>query len=84
MPARSQPLSEAERAWLIMEHLLLVRGLARRYAERGEPLDDLVQVGTIGPIKAIDRFDSARGYKLASFATPTILGEIRRHFRDRS
>lgn len=67
-----------------MEHLPLVRGLARRYAERGEPLDDLVQVGTIGLIKAIDRFDPSRGYKLASFATPTILGEIRRHFRDRS
>jgi RNA polymerase sigma-B factor len=67
-----------------MEHLPLVRGLARRYADRGEPLDDLVQVGTIGLIKAIDRFDPARGFKLASFATPTILGEIRRHFRDRS
>jgi RNA polymerase sigma-B factor len=61
-----------------------VRGLARRYADRGEPLDDLVQVGTIGLIKAIDRFDPSRGFKLASFATPTILGEIRRHFRDRS
>jgi RNA polymerase sigma-B factor len=84
MSTRSQPLSDAERERLIMEHLPLVRGLARRYAERGEPLDDLVQVGTIGLIKAIDRFDPARGYKLASFATPTILGEIRRHFRDRS
>jgi RNA polymerase sigma-B factor len=84
MPARSAQLSAAERERLIMEHLPLVRGLARRYAERGEPLDDLVQVGTIGLIKAIDRFDPARGYKLASFATPTILGEIRRHFRDRS
>jgi RNA polymerase sigma-B factor len=84
IPARSAQLSDAERERLIMEHLPLVRGLARRYAERGEPLDDLVQVGTIGLIKAIDRFDPARGYKLASFATPTILGEIRRHFRDRS
>ena len=61
-----------------------MRGLARRYADRGEPLDDLVQVGTIGLIKAIDRFEPERGFKLASFATPTILGEIRRHFRDRS
>ena len=61
-----------------------MRGLARRYANRGEPLDDLVQVGTIGLIKAIDRFDLSRGVKLSSFATPTILGEIRRHFRDRS
>ena len=84
MPADSAQLSDGERERLIMEHLPLVRGLARRYAERGEPLDDLVQVGTIGLIKAIDRFDPSRGYKLASFATPTILGEIRRHFRDRS
>ena len=74
----------AERERLIVEHLPLVRGLARRYADRGEPLDDLVQVGTIGLIKAIDRFEPERGFKLASFATPTILGEIRRHFRDRS
>ncbi len=84
MPPGNAPLSADERERLIMEHLPLVRGLARRYAERGEPLDDLVQVGTIGLIKAIDRFDPERGYKLASFATPTILGEIRRHFRDRS
>ena len=77
-------IGAAERERLIVEHLPLVRGLARRYADRGEPLDDLVQVGTIGLIKAIDRFEPERGYKLASFATPTILGEIRRHFRDRS
>jgi RNA polymerase sigma-B factor len=77
-------LGAAERERLIVEHLPLVRGLARRYADRGEPLDDLVQVGTIGLIKAIDRFEPERGFKLASFATPTILGEIRRHFRDRS
>ena len=77
-------MSATERERLIVEHLPLVRGLARRYANRGEPLDDLVQVGTIGLIKAIDRFDATRGVKLASFATPTILGEIRRHFRDRS
>jgi RNA polymerase sigma-B factor len=84
MPAGSDSVSAAERERLIMEHLPLVRGLARRYADRGEPLDDLIQVGTIGLIKAVDRFDPSRGYKLASFATPTILGEIRRHFRDRS
>ncbi len=77
-------LDAAARERLIVEHLPLVRALARRYANRGEPLDDLVQVGTIGLIKAIDRFDPRRGNKLASFATPTILGEIRRHFRDRS
>ena len=83
MPA-GRTIDAAERERLIMEHLPLVRGLARRYADRGEPLDDLVQVGTIGLIKAIDRFEPERGFKLASFATPTILGEIRRHFRDRS
>lgn len=77
-------IDAAARERLIVEHLPLVRGLARRYADRGEPLDDLVQVGTIGLIKAIDRFEPERGFKLASFATPTILGEIRRHFRDRS
>lgn len=62
----------------------LVKALATRYARRGEPLDDLVQVATVGLIKAIDRFDPTRGVDLASFATPTILGEIRRHFRDRT
>jgi RNA polymerase sigma-B factor len=77
-------IDAATRERLIVEHLPLVHGLARRYADRGEPLDDLVQVGTIGLIKAIDRFEPERGFKLASFATPTILGEIRRHFRDRS
>jgi len=82
MPAGQ--IGAAARERLIVEHLPLVRGLARRYADRGEPLDDLVQVGTIGLIKAIDRFEPERGFKLASFATPTILGEIRRHFRDRS
>jgi RNA polymerase sigma-B factor len=69
---------------MILDHMPLVRALARRYANRGEPLDDLIQVGTIGLIKAIDRFDPERGTALASFATPTILGEIRRHFRDRT
>lgn len=67
-----------------MELMPLVKALARRYANRGEPLDDLVQVGTVGLIKAVDRFDPTRGTDLASFATPTILGEIRRHFRDRT
>jgi RNA polymerase sigma-B factor len=67
---------------LILEHLPLVRALARRYADRGEPFDDLVQVGTIGLIKAVDRFDPGRGVDFRSFAAPTVLGEIRRHFRD--
>ena len=65
-------------------HLPLVRVLAQRYRDLGEPLDDLVQVGTIGLIHAVDRFDPDRGTGLASYATPNILGEIRRHFRDRA
>ena len=73
-----------DREALILEHLPLVRALARRYADRGEPLDDLIQVGTLGLIKAVDRFDPAKGTDFRSFAAPTVLGEIRRHFRDRT
>ena len=61
----------------------LVRSLARRYAYRGEQLDDLVQIGAIGLIKAIDRFDLDRGVELTTYATPNIIGEIKRHFRDK-
>jgi RNA polymerase sigma-B factor len=69
---------------LVELHLPLVRALARRYAHRGERLEDLVQVGSIGLIHAVDRFDPARGDDLVSFAVPTITGEIRRHLRDRA
>lgn len=69
---------------LITMHLPLVRHLAHRYRDRGEPWDDLVQVGTVGLIKAIDGYDPERGVELATYATPTILGEIKRHFRDRT
>ncbi len=65
------------------ENLPLVRAIARRYAGRGEALDDLIQVGSIGLIKAIDRFDISRGVELQTYAVPTIVGEIKRHFRDR-
>lgn len=65
-------------------HLPLVHHLAWRYRDRGEPLDDIVQAGTIGLIKAIDGFDVDRGVELSTYATPTILGEIKRHFRDRT
>jgi RNA polymerase sigma-B factor len=61
----------------------LVRSLARRYSYRGEQLDDLVQIGAIGLIKAIDRFDLERGVELTTYATPNIIGEIKRHFRDK-
>jgi RNA polymerase sigma-B factor len=69
---------------LIAQYLPLVRRLARRYAGRGELYEDLVQVGSIGLIKAIDRFQLDRGVDLASFAIPTIDGEIKRHLRDRA
>jgi RNA polymerase sigma-B factor len=67
---------------LIETHLPLVRALARRFAWRGEPLDDLIQVGSIGLIHAVDRYDPARG-PFEAYAIPTITGEIRRHLRDR-
>lgn len=72
------------RAALIERHLPLVVFMARKFADRGEPLDDLIQVGTIGLIKAIDRFEIARGFEFSTFATPTIVGEIKRHFRDKT
>ena len=75
---------EALRAALIEKHLPLVQFLARKFAERGEPLDDLVQVGTIGLIKAIDRFDASLGFEFSTYATPNIVGEIKRHFRDKT
>ena len=68
---------------LITRYLPLVRSLARRFMSRGQPLEDLVQVGSIGLIKAIDRFDIERGVELSTYATPTILGEIKRYFRDK-
>ena len=74
---------EAARDELIMSHLNLVRFLASKFKNRGEPLDDLVQVGTIGLIKAIDRFDPDRGLEFTTYATPTVMGEIKRHFRDK-
>ena len=73
----------AARQALIERHLPLVRRLAQRYARRGESVEDLAQVGVVGLIKAIDRFDGGYGVSLATYAAPNILGEIKRHFRDR-
>jgi RNA polymerase sigma-B factor len=73
---------DGARARLIEEHLPLVESVARRYRASGEPHEDLVQVGTIGLIKAIDRFDADRGHKLSTVAVPAIEGEIRHHLRD--
>ena len=71
------------REQLIEQYMSLVRSLARRYSYRGEQLEDLVQIGAIGLINAIDRFDLDRGVELTTYATPNIIGEIKRHFRDK-
>ena len=75
---------ERAREQALVELMPLVRALAARYAGRGEPLEDLVQVGSVGLIKAVDRFDVDRGVEFSSYAVPTIVGEIRRHFRDKA
>jgi RNA polymerase sigma-B factor len=69
---------------LVERYLPLARRLARRYQHTDEPIDDLVQVASIGLIKAVDRFDSSREVMFSSYAVPTILGELKRHFRDRT
>jgi len=79
----SDPKRQRVRDELVEMHLALVEYLARRFRNRGEPLDDLVQVATIGLIKSVDRFDLERGVEFSTYATPTIVGEIKRHFRDK-
>ncbi|MDO5044185.1 MAG: SigB/SigF/SigG family RNA polymerase sigma factor [Coriobacteriia bacterium] len=74
---------EEARDALVTSHLNLVRFLAHKFKNRGEPVEDLIQVGTVGLIKAIDRFEPERGLEFTTYATPTILGEIKRHFRDK-
>ncbi|QZY30162.1 RNA polymerase sigma factor SigF [Nocardioides coralli] len=82
--ATSTPLDlETARDRLVRLHLPLVQHCARRFRNRGEPFEDLVQVGTIGLLKSIDRFDVDRGVEFSTYATPTIIGEIKRHFRDK-
>jgi RNA polymerase sigma-B factor len=68
---------------LVERFLPLARDLAFRYSYTDQPLDDLVQVASLGLIKAIDRFEPSRGHRFTSYATPTILGELKRHFRDK-
>ena len=78
-----QPARRTARDDLVHLHLPLVEHCARRFRNRGEPFEDLVQVGTIGLLKSIDRFDSDRGVEFSTYATPTIIGEIKRYFRDK-
>ena len=68
---------------LVEQHIGLVEFLARRFRNRGEPVEDLIQVGTIGLLKAIERFDLDREVEFSTYATPTIVGELKRHFRDK-
>jgi RNA polymerase sigma-B factor len=78
-----QASRDTARDSLVRLHLPLVEHCARRFRNRGEPLEDLVQVGTIGLIKSVDRFDTERGVEFSTYATPTIIGEIKRYFRDK-
>ncbi len=79
----SEAVRTTARDGLVHLHLPLVEHCARRFRNRGEPFEDLVQVGTIGLIKSIDRFDTDRGVEFSTYATPTIIGEIKRYFRDK-
>jgi RNA polymerase sigma-B factor len=79
----ASPRHQQIRDTLVELHLPLVRYLVQRFTGRGEPADDLLQVGTIGLLQSIDRFEPERGLEFSTFATPNIVGEIKRHFRDR-
>ena len=81
LPADS-PRRQQLRDELVTRHLPLVRHLARRFANRGEPLEDLIQVATVGLINSVDRYDPERGADFLSYAVPTVVGEIKRHFRN--
>ena len=81
--APDAPERASRRDELVRLHMPIVEYVARRFYGRGEPMNDLVQVGSIGLINALDRFDPGRGLEFTSYATPTIVGEIKRYFRDK-
>ncbi|MGW0801377.1 sigma-70 family RNA polymerase sigma factor, partial [Streptomyces sp. NPDC002692] len=78
------PRREEIRDRLVREHLELARNLARKFRNRDEAMDDLVQIATVGLIHAVDRYDPTQGTDFLAFAVPTISGELRHHFRDNS
>lgn len=80
---RRLPQDPSARDELVRLHYSLAKYLGRRFAGRGEPVEDLIQVASLGLIKAIDRFDTQRGVKFMTYATATIIGELKRHFRDK-
>src|SRR3954471_16884676 len=81
---RARQGDQSARGRLIEMHMPLARSLAVQYRHAREPLDDLCQVANLGLVKAVDRFDPDRGIAFTSYAVPTILGELKRHFRDRT
>jgi RNA polymerase sigma-B factor len=83
-PGAGKRRTSAERHAMVERHLGLARHLALRYSDSGESLEDLFQVASLGLVNAVDRFDPSRGVAFTTFAVPTILGELKRHFRDRS
>jgi len=74
---------KAQRDEIVASQVGLAEYLARRFKNRGEPIEDLIQVALLGLLKAVERFDPARGLEFSTFATPTIVGELKRHFRDK-
>ena len=68
---------------IVASQVGLAEYLARRFKNRGEPIEDLIQVALLGLLKAVERFDPSRGLEFSTFATPTIVGELKRHFRDK-
>jgi RNA polymerase sigma-B factor len=81
---REDPRREDIRSELVRMHLPIARGIARRYAQYDEPIEDVQQAAVLGLVKAINRYDAARGERFLAYAGPTMTGEVKRHFRDRT